>query len=452
MKEVLQIFLQWYLAAMVLPTINGNTMTLLMDGKTSAGETGASFTTSVLPVGNYEYRLTISQDEGCAAISSSVNIVINADPSVTVTASDLEVCEGGTVLLTANVVGGAGTSVYQWQYNDPGTGWENVGTNSSTYTTPALGLGTNEYRVIVTQNPGCEVTSAPVSINVVSGPSVSVAVDQTSICEGGTALFTATVTGGTGTNNYQWQAFSGGTWNDIAGATSSTYSIALLNAGTFDYRVVVSQDAGCNVTSATATVTVVEDPVVTVTADDLDICAGGTAMFSATVTGGAGTTLYQWQFNNGGTWEDISGATSSTYSIALLNTGTYEYRVNVSQNSGCQTTSDPVSVTVVDDPTVSLSADDLDICEGGSSTITASVSGGSGISTYQWQFNNSGTWQNISGSYSGKLYCHSCNCRRISVPRTGRAGRRLLCNQCTNYNNSCGRSSGHNHCIIDADL
>ena len=366
-----------------------------------AGETGPTFTPTGLPIGVFEYRVSITQDPGCAATSAPASVTVVADPSVSIAVDNSEACEGSSVNFTSTVTGGTGGNSYQWQNNDPVNGWVDIpGATASTYSTGPLAIGSFEYRLIVTQNDGCSAVSNELTITVVAAPLVSVSVDDSEICEGGTATFTATVSGGPGGTTYQWQFNSSGTWGDIAGATSNVYSVNLINAGTFEYRVQVFQTGGCNVTSAPIAVNVVADPTVTVSVLDATICEGGTAEFSASVTGGNGIPSYQWQFNNGGTWQNVGGATSSTYSIALLNAGTYEYRVIVTQDSGCETISAGATVTVVEDPTVVVTLSDVDICEGGTAEFDAVVSGGSGSSTYQWQFNNSGTWEDVSGATS----------------------------------------------------
>ena len=93
------------------------------------------------------------------------------------------------------------------------------------------------------------------------------------------------------------------------------------------------------------------------------------------MTGGSGSSNYQWQFNNSGTWEDINLATSSVYTTALLNSGVYQYRVEVIQDAGCQKMSDPFSITVLVDPVITVAADDLVICSGGSINLTSTLTG-----------------------------------------------------------------------------
>ena len=78
-----------------------------------------------------------------------------------------------------------------------------------------------------------------------------------------------------------------------------------MTTGTHTYRVLVTQDAGCFVQSSDQVITVADDPTVGISTVNPNICEGGTALLSATVTGGAGTSNYQWQYNDAGTWTNV---------------------------------------------------------------------------------------------------------------------------------------------------
>ena len=188
---------------------------------------------------------------------------------------------------------------------------------------------------------------------------------------------TASVNGGTGTVSYQWQTDPGGGWQNIGGETTNTYTTPSLTLGSYDYRVVITQGNGCAVNGSTSTVVVIPDPVITINADDNSVCNGGVVEFTSSLTGGSGSATYQWQLNdNGGGWSNISSATTDVYTSTSLTTGSYSYRLIINQVAGCTDTSNIETISVVADPTVSVSIDDDAICEGGSATLTATVSCG----------------------------------------------------------------------------
>ena len=100
-------------------------------------------------------------------------------------------------------------------------------------------------------------------------------------------------------------------------------------------------------------------------------------------------TSYQWQYslNSGGTWQDITGATSATATWTPGAVGTYQVQL-LATNSDGTTTSDPVTVTIYDVPTVSATASPTQgpltqqITLSGSATDPASSVS---PTTYQWQ-------------------------------------------------------------------
>jgi hypothetical protein len=104
--------------------------------------------------------------QGCQSVSSSVTIQVNPDPQVLDSADDTDFCNGGFTILHAQVLGGAGAPGYQWQQLLSGN-WTNLpGANAANYTTPVFAVGTYTYRVIVTQDSGCEGVSDGVTITV----------------------------------------------------------------------------------------------------------------------------------------------------------------------------------------------------------------------------------------------------------------------------------------------
>jgi hypothetical protein len=74
---------------------------------------------------------------------------------------------------------------------------------------------------------------------------VSVAPVTSEVCIGGTAILTATISGGSLTLTQQWQSSADGTsgWTDIPGATATTYSAPTTTAGTTYYRIIITDPA-----------------------------------------------------------------------------------------------------------------------------------------------------------------------------------------------------------------
>ncbi len=109
------------------------------------------------------------------------------------------------------------------------------------------------------------------------------------------------------------------------------------------------------------------------------LCSGNTVTLNADPTsGGSGTYTYQWKRNG----IDIPGATSSTYAP---NTGG-DYSVTITGVGSQQSTSIPVTVTIVAPPMALITANGaLTFCTGNNLQLSASGGG----TAYQWQLNGS---------------------------------------------------------------
>jgi Ig-like domain CHU_C associated len=224
-----------------------------------------------------------------------------------------------------------------WQSSPDGITWTTIaGVSTTTYTTPALTATTYFRNIYTCSATYCAPdTSAAVLITVVADPSVVLAISSSTICVGGVATLTATVTNGNGTNSFQWQQDVAGAWTNI-GTNSASYTTPALTANT-NYRVIVTQSTlGCQTTSSTGSIVVVADPSVTAVTTASTVCVGGAITLSATPNGGTGTCTLQWQSSSdgGASWSPISGATGNTYN-PTMSTG-LKYRAQLScTGNGC---------------------------------------------------------------------------------------------------------------------
>lgn len=131
---------------------------------------------------------------------------------------------------------------------------------------------------------------------------------------GASATFSVTAVG-TGTVGYQWR--KGGV--NISGATSASYTIASVaeaNEGIYDCVVTNVGGATTTLTSNAATLSVNNPVTISTQPASQTVTTGGTATFSVTAAG-TGTLTYQWRKDG----SNISGATSSTYTIAAVVVG-----------------------------------------------------------------------------------------------------------------------------------
>lgn len=129
---------------------------------------------------------------------------------------------------------------------------------------------------------------------------------------------------------------------DIGGANDTTYTISNIQTShQGNYDVVVSNSAG-PVTSSSASLVVIQPPVITSHPSSLELTAGASASFSVSANGTAPLS-YQW-FKDG---SEISGATLSSFSIGnvqVSNAGSYHVRVS---NAAGSVNSNPATLKVI---------------------------------------------------------------------------------------------------------
>lgn len=156
----------------------------------------------------------------------------------------------GAVCILEVMASGTGPISYQWYFNGvPLSG----ATNFIYWINAVSGLMAGTYTVVVS-NSGGSVTSAPMTLTVISPPAITSQPYSESVTTGANAGLAVVATGGQ--LAFQW--FFNGT--AIAGATSAGLSVpnaSTANAG--NYYVTVTNTAG-SVTSSSATLTVTTPP------------------------------------------------------------------------------------------------------------------------------------------------------------------------------------------------
>ncbi|MFM7233229.1 MAG: hypothetical protein ACKOZM_01485 [Flavobacteriales bacterium] len=217
----------------------------------------------------------------------------DASVYINVTSGSNPTCAGASMTFTATPYNGGTAPSYQWKVNG-----NNVGTNSSTYSTSSLTAGQVVTCVMTSNLPG--VTANPAtsnSITITVAPSVtpSVTIAQTAgtnpTCSGVGVTFTATPTNGGTTPSYQWQVNGVNT-----GTNSNTFSSSTLTNGAV-VRCVMTSTAQCptvtsvNSNEITIAITSNANPTVTISSSASgSICAGTQVTFTASVSGGSSPT------------------------------------------------------------------------------------------------------------------------------------------------------------------
>ena len=388
-----------------------NTTNSSTGGTAIAGATATTYTPPGGVLGTTYYYCEVSATgSGCGtAASSTAAVIVVAPPTVSTQPTVTQtICDGGTATsLSVAYTGGTGTASYQWYSNTTNSttgGTLIAGATTASYTPSALAAGTYYYYCVITlSGSSCgSVTSNTATVIAVADPTISTQPTATqTICVGGTpSTLTLAYTGGTGTASYQWysnttNSTTGGTL--IAGATNASYTPPTLNtAGSnYYYGIATLSGSGCGAaTTVVSTVSVVADPTITVQPlTTQTVCQNGLATpLTVTISGGTGTTTYQWYTNiTNTTVGGIASGNAATLNPITALVGTaYVYCVVNTTGSGCTaTTSATAEVIVVPIPTITtqpLATQSL--CQGGTpTTLTFTYSNSSGSSTYQWYSN-----------------------------------------------------------------
>lgn len=304
-----------------------------------------------------QFTVEMTSNATCAnpsvvtATPVTINVTTPVTPTVSLVASATTVCSGASVTFTASPTN-AGTASYQWRINGNNQG---AATASNTFASTSLSDG-DIVSVILTSSVSCVTNSTansnqiPMVVNDVVTPTISISANQTSVCSGGSVIFTPTIVGGGSAPTYKW--FKNTVL--IPGATGDTYEatgIANNDAFTAELTSNATCKTATTATSNAVTITLTTSTVASVT---LSVNPGTTAYdgqmvtFTATPSSGGSTPTYVWKKNT----NIIGSATSSVYSTSALATGDI-ITVTMTSSLSCATgspASSSVTMTIQNNP------------------------------------------------------------------------------------------------------
>ncbi len=382
----------------ISPAVNGPT--LILTGVTAG-------------MNNYQYRAIVSG--GCPLVpvtSTAATLTINSSSaSITSQPAAVTACTGSNASFT---VAASGTGLtYNWQIStDGGTTWNNVSpavtTATLTLTAVTAAMNNYQYRCVISTS-GCSggsgtnsnpatLTVSTNSINITAQPAAS------TVCAGSNASFSATASGTGLTYNWQVSTDGGTTWNNVSPAVTTatlTLSAVTTTMNNYQYRAVITSSGTCagSLNSSAATLTVTGPAAVTAQPADATICTGSNASFSVTASGSG--LSYQWQQSItgcAGTFTNIAGATSATYTItnAASSLNGYAYRAVVTGACAPSANSNCAVLTVNTAPQFTSQPASAVLCAGSDANFSVTASG-TNIS-YNWQVSTDGgaTWNSLS--------------------------------------------------------
>jgi hypothetical protein len=425
-----------------LSSDGGSTFPTTIVASTSATAGSYSWTIPAnLTVGS-NYRIRISnaanssvKDAGDA--SFTINFV---SPTVTThPQSNSPVCAGTNVTFNAAATG---ATYAQWQLStNSGASWSNISNaTSASYQIVSPTGSMNGYRYRAAFSDACGTTSytnaATLSVNAL--PVITQQPQHDTTITGNSAQFQA-IANPASSVKWQLSTNGGSSWSDLSGANSSSYDSATTSGSvttywhtssaglttwsitsgimttSFSFTSALSQNGYCyralftnspcsGVNSGSATLTVNTPPIVTTNpTSNSPACSGTNVTFSAAATG---STSVQWQAssNSGSSWSNISGATSTSYTVTSpsYSLNGRQYRA-IFTNAYGSTTTTAATLTISPLPAVTDQPDN-DVIIGGHSAFygTSAIN----ASSVQWQqsTNNGSTWTDLAGANSTSGY------------------------------------------------
>jgi gliding motility-associated-like protein len=349
-----------------------------------ASATSATYSPGAISANTY-YRRKASTVNDAAVYTSSVMITVQQSVGGSI-AGSAAVCAGtnSTVLTLSGYTG----SITKWQSSLTSNFASATDINSTTASITATNLSsTTYYRAVVTLGSCTSVNSsvASVTVNVLPSISVNVIPDVTTSA----TTFSIPYTGlSAGADRYSLTVGTTAMTNFVAVSTASittsplTISIPASVQNGYDFNLTVNNSTtGCTSAVVPFILSVTDISPGTLSSDQT-ICYGTTpATITSATDAGVGSPTYIWQIStNGhsGTYTDIAGATSASYSHPVALTATTHFRRKATIGSSIAITH-PVEVLVNALPTVTVTPSSASITVGSSVNLTAS-----GATTYSW--------------------------------------------------------------------
>ncbi|MCK9339580.1 MAG: hypothetical protein M0P38_06275, partial [Bacteroidales bacterium] len=379
------------------------TYTWYHNGEVINDVTGATYTVSPTTVDNdatihtYSVIATAEASACVSEMSNDVAVHVDANP-VVVLSGDAVICENTPNSIFANITGTPNEPFYYtWYVNNEevyGTTTELIPNRQYQYDETGF-IASDEpriYTMTLTMGNGCTVTSNPFALYVQAAPIVVLTASEDTICEGGEVTLTPHLNNqNIGDLTYIWKLNN----TTINGATSSTYTTTLNNAGTQEFIVNIEQTTSACFATDTLNVEVMAVPTITnITLSQDSVCNGYQVTVAAQAQGGvdSDTYTYTW-YRNGELMQGVTAASFVDSPVAVDdNITSYIYSAVVSQPSaGCVSAMNADTLVVYPNPSVVISGDPI-ICNGTTIILDANVNDyaiqGDAL-TYQWRlFNN----------------------------------------------------------------
>ncbi|MEP2668789.1 MAG: PKD domain-containing protein [Cyclobacteriaceae bacterium] len=356
------------------------------------------------------YRTKVTSQGSCAVTTSNgALLTVYGQVPINTHPANKVICPGDNPVFTIGATAQSGSLAYQWQVStNGGSTWSNlsnggvysgVTSSSLTVSNPPPSQNNYQYRSVVQDGCGSINQSISNAANLTIQVTTAITtqpVNKTG-CTGSNVNFSVAALGTT--LSYQWQESNNGgsSWADLAnigiysGVTTNTLTLTNISTAVSGYLYRVRVSGACGVVTSTAA-TLVATGAPSITTDPVGgiICQNAPYSFTSASTGSG--LSYQWEFSTtgaGGSYTNISGATSSSYNLASASLGNAGYyRVKVTNTCGTVTSGFAI-LTVNPNTAITTQPTNKSSCPNGSVTFNVTANG-TGTISYQWQVSTNG--------------------------------------------------------------
>jgi hypothetical protein len=240
-----------------------------LDGSPFNGDSASiSVPTGSLSAG--PHTVSVTTTGACGSASQSATLTVQP-PTTTSDPADATVCQGATANFSTTA-GGTGPFSYAWTLDgSPFNG------DSASISVPTGSLSVGSHTVAVTTTGACGSASQSATLTVQAPTGTSDPADQT-VCKGATANFSTTASG-TGPFHYAW-TLDGSPFN----GDSSSISVPTGSLSSGPHTIAVTTTGTCGTASQSATLTVGEPPVITLSTSDIKLWPPNHAYHTFNVT------------------------------------------------------------------------------------------------------------------------------------------------------------------------
>lgn len=268
-----------------------------------------------------------------------------------------------------------GATNYRWYTTESGSSF----TEGNSYTEYGL-FGTATYYVSALNSTGCESSRTPATAIVAANPNAPTA-NNSSVCSGGTGVFTATLPAG---ENLACRWYATNNSSEVLG-TGTSLEVANLTQNTTRYAETYNTVTGCFSSRTAVTVTVNSLPAVPTNLAGGSHCGAGTVSLSATAAAG---TICQWfAAETGG---NSLGSGSSFTTPSIVSTTNY-YVASYNESTGCSSARQMVTATINDIPVAPTAGNTTAVCPGEDGIFTATLPSGDNLQYNWYETSNSTT-------------------------------------------------------------